>query len=289
MCNITPFTLRIFVADGDPDGLRIVERSNWIGKAVVFPRFIFPIIRHRDEFQQTGVYLLMGPRTDGDGETIFIGEGDPIKRRIDQHYIMKDFWTRAVFIITGQERLSKAHVRYLESRLVARAKQVKRMHIDNEDEPVEPLLSESEKADMDVFLQNVLSMLPVLGVNAFESMGISQESNAHTLKCSGYGLTAIGRESAQGFQVLAGSEARVTEVPSLRYNYRSLVETRSSLQSSGILVQEGDHFKFTQDYTFGSPSMAAAIVLGRPSNGRTEWKDKNGRTLKDIQEEQVRE
>ena len=30
---IVPFSLRIFVADGDPDGLRVVERSNWIGKA----------------------------------------------------------------------------------------------------------------------------------------------------------------------------------------------------------------------------------------------------------------
>ena len=33
-----PFSLRVFVADGDPDGLRIVEKSNWIGKTLVFPR-----------------------------------------------------------------------------------------------------------------------------------------------------------------------------------------------------------------------------------------------------------
>ena len=39
----TPFSLRIFVADGDPDGLRIVEKSNWIGKALVFPRALLPI------------------------------------------------------------------------------------------------------------------------------------------------------------------------------------------------------------------------------------------------------
>jgi len=35
---MTPFSLRIFVADGDPDGLRIVEWSNWVGRALVFRR-----------------------------------------------------------------------------------------------------------------------------------------------------------------------------------------------------------------------------------------------------------
>jgi len=78
MNTSSPFSLRIFVADGDPDGLRLVERSNWIGKAVVFPRAILPKIKKRDEFNQTGVYLLLGPREDGEGDKVYIGEGDPV-------------------------------------------------------------------------------------------------------------------------------------------------------------------------------------------------------------------
>ena len=54
----TPFSLRIFVADGDPDGLRIVDKSNWIGKALVFPRVLLPQGKARPELAQTGVYLL---------------------------------------------------------------------------------------------------------------------------------------------------------------------------------------------------------------------------------------
>ena len=80
--SVTPFSLRIFVADGDPDGLRLVERSNWIGKAVMFPRALYTKVRGRDEFKQTGVYLLLGPRTDGDGEMLYIGEGDPVGERV---------------------------------------------------------------------------------------------------------------------------------------------------------------------------------------------------------------
>jgi hypothetical protein len=82
MNTTTPFSLRIFVADGDPDGLRLVERSNWIGKAVIFPRALLPKVREREEFQQTGVYLLIGPRESGDGDQLYIGEGDPVRPRL---------------------------------------------------------------------------------------------------------------------------------------------------------------------------------------------------------------
>ncbi len=103
-----PFTLRIFVADGDPDGLRIVERSNWVGRALVFPRAAWaqPSVADRPELQQTGVYLLLGPREDGEGDRLYIGEGDPIKPRLASHHsgtAQKDFWTRAIcFVSMGQ-------------------------------------------------------------------------------------------------------------------------------------------------------------------------------------------
>jgi hypothetical protein len=114
MSNQTPFSLHIFVADGDPDGLRLVERSNWIGKALIFPRALYPQVRNRSEFQQTGVYLLLGPRTQGDGDTLYIGEGDPVRPRLEDHYAKKDFWTKAVFFVAGPGQLNKAHVQYLE-------------------------------------------------------------------------------------------------------------------------------------------------------------------------------
>jgi hypothetical protein len=168
MSNETPFTLHIFVADGDPDGLRLVERSNWIGKAVIFPRALYPQVRSRAEFQQIGVYLLLGPREQGDGETIYIGEGDPVRPRLEDHYAKKDFWTRAVFFVAGPGHLNKADVQYLEAQLVSRARAVKRMPLDNANKPSEPTISERDRASMDVFLDNIFGMLPVLGINAFE-------------------------------------------------------------------------------------------------------------------------
>jgi hypothetical protein len=110
-----PFSLRIFVADGDPDGLRTVERSNWVGRALVFPRLAMsqPSVATRPELQQTGVYLLLGPREDGEGDRLYIGEGDPIKPRLATHHSgadQKDFWTRAICFVSMGQGLNKAHM-----------------------------------------------------------------------------------------------------------------------------------------------------------------------------------
>lgn len=129
------------MADGDPDGLRIVDRSNWIGKAVVFPRALLPRIKSREEFNQTGIHLLLGPREDADGDILYIGEGDPIRPRLDSHYAKKDFWTRAVFFVAGPGQLNKAHVQFLEARLVKQALAAKRVPLENRNYPAAPSLS----------------------------------------------------------------------------------------------------------------------------------------------------
>ena len=289
MNNETPFTLHIFVADGDPDGLRLVERSNWIGKAVMFPRALYPQVRSRAEFQQIGVYLLLGPREQGDGETIYIGEGDPVRPRLEDHYAKKDFWTRAVFFVAGPGQLNKADVQYLEAQLVSRARAAKRMPLDNANKPGEPTISERDRAAMDVFLDNILGMLPVLGIYAFEQSPLkSAKLQTPVLTCQGRGVTATGHDTPQGFVVQAGSFSAIDEVPSLKEHFPNITELRADLLKRGVVGYEGDKQRFTQDYTFNSPSQASAVVLGRSSNGRTDWKDATGRTLKNCKRHRQR-
>ncbi len=94
MSGTTPFSLRIFDADadGDPDGLRIVDKSNLIGKALVFQCALLPQVKARPELAQT----VLGPSPDGEGDMLYVGEGDPIRPRLGSHYAQKDFWTRAI-------------------------------------------------------------------------------------------------------------------------------------------------------------------------------------------------
>jgi hypothetical protein len=284
---MNPFSLRIFVADGDPDGLRIVERSNWVGRALVFPRLAMalPSVATRPELQQTGVYLLLAPREDGEGDRLYIGEGDPIKPRLASHHsgtAQKDFWTRAICFVSMGQGLNKAHVQFLEANLIRLAKQAKRVPLDveNKRSETEPTLSEADRADMQVFLQHMLGMLPVLGVHAFEQPPQAPAASAPELTCKGKGLLARGYESTQGFVVKAGSQAAVQAVPSVPPGTLAM---RQQLQDLGVMVEQGNTYAFTQDYAFSSPSTAASVVLGRSANGRLEWKDAQGRALKVLQ------
>lgn len=288
MPSTPPFSIRLFVADGDPDGLRVVERSNWNGLCLVFPRPLLPDVKKRDEFGRTGVYLLLGPRDDGDGEMLYVGEGDPVRPRLESHYKNKDFWNRAIFFVTGSAgALNKAHVQYLESRLIALALSAKRIPLDNQNTPNLPTLNEADQADMEVFLSHMLQILPLLGVSAFEKPASVKAAKRTRLFAEGKGIRAGGYESSGGFVICAGSEVIPETTPSMKTHLRGIAELRDGLIERGVIDTTTTPYRFAQDFTFGSPSTAAAVALGRSANGRTEWKDKSGRTLKAIQESQA--
>jgi hypothetical protein len=159
------------------------------------------------------------------------------------------------------QALNKAHVQFLEANLIRLAKQAKRVPLDveNKKNESEPTLSEADRADMQVFLQHMLGMLPVLGVHAFEQPPQAPAASAPELTCKvkGKGLLARGYESTQGFVVKAGSQAAGQVVPSMA---PSLVAKRQELIELGVLVQKGSDLEFTQDYALSSPSTAASVV-----------------------------
>lgn len=128
-------TIRIFLADGTPEGLRLVEKSNWTGHAVVCPRPRFPDIKARREFNRPGVYVLTGPPATAELPTLYIGEGDPVRPRLEQHHRDKDFWTTVILFSSNAENLNKAHIQYLESRLIELARTANRCHLENSNAP----------------------------------------------------------------------------------------------------------------------------------------------------------
>lgn len=166
----SPFTIRIFVPDGDPEGLRIINRMNWTGLGIVFPREKWLEVKLRSEFDRMGVYILVGYESNEDDElpTLYIGQSDSIKNRIDSHYQSKDFWNWCIVFVSTDNGLNRAHVTWLEYALIQKAKQSNRSHLDNGNTPQEPVLSESEKADTQDFLREITQILPLVGLQAFE-------------------------------------------------------------------------------------------------------------------------
>jgi len=277
-----PFSIRIFLPDGDPDGLRVVEKSNWTGVGVVFNRSIYRQVSKRDEFQRTGVYILVGESENSSMPTVYVGEGDPVRNRLNQHFANKDFWNWAVFFVTKDHSLNKAHVKFIEARLLELAKSAKQCQLDNSGSSLRPTLSEAESADVESFLVDMLSIFPLLGLSVFEKQFIDK-ADEHLLLESNE-VKAKGYEDPRGFVVCEGSHA-VKE--SLHQTPGYVTTRRKDLLAQGILEEEDGCLVFTQDQLFGSPSAAAGVILNRSTNGRRRWKSSAGVTLKEIQEQNL--
>jgi hypothetical protein len=162
-----PFTIRIFVPDGDPEGVRLIDRMNWTGLGIFFPRSKWLEVRQRPEFLRTGIYILVG-FPDDDLPTVYIGQADGVRSRIDSHYQTKDFWAWGIIFVSNGGGLNRAHVTWLEYALVNRAAASGQCRLDNGNAPQEPGLSEAEKADIQAFLKDILQILPLVGLRAFE-------------------------------------------------------------------------------------------------------------------------
>ena len=137
-----------------------------------------------------------------------------------------------------------------------------------------------DAAEAEGFLDEILLCLPILGVSVF-SKPEQKEQREELLHLKGADSTATGYEVSDGFVVIKGSRARAS-VTSSMHSY--VEKIRQSLLERNIFKHEGTQYRLDQDYTFNSPSQAAAVMMGRNANGRIEWKTEAGETLKSIQE-----
>jgi hypothetical protein len=165
------YTIKIFVVDGDPEGIRIIDRMNWTGQGIAFRREDWNSVKNRSSFNCPGLYMLFGYEiNDSDDEllTVYIGEGDGIKDRIESHYKNKDFWSSGIAFVSTNNSLNKAHVQWLEYKLIEQAKAVNRCKLSNSNSPQEPLLNDADKADILAFHKEILQILPLVGIRVFE-------------------------------------------------------------------------------------------------------------------------
>lgn len=287
-------SVRLFLADGTPGGLLTAEIMNWTGHVVAAPRSDLAALLKRPEATRTGIYILLGDDPDSlGGQMAYIGEGDDVSKRLYQHARSedqngKDFWDRAIVLTSKDSNLTKAHARYLESRLITLALQAGRARLTNGTAPPPIVLPEADVSDMEYFIEQAKIVLPVLGVNVFRSpraVSTTPRSTApeprtdsplFEMNLKKSGITATAQEVDGEFTVLEGSSARLAWTGVEGHSYTGL---RSKLEQDGTLVPtpDGSAMRFSRDHVFASPSAAAAIVAGRSANGRTEWVVQGGR------------
>lgn len=273
-----PYVITILVTSGDPDGVRVVEKSNWSGVGVVFSRTDLGAARSQG-IASPGVYVLLGDEFDSAFEgVVYVGEGEDVGGRLASHLRddAKDFWTSTVVFTSKDSALNKAHIRYLESRLIELAHAARRVRLANSTRPAPPPMSAADRAEAEGFLDAMLAIFPALGVSAFDKP-VPGVVKTRRYFLRGPDAAGEGEDRSDGFLVFAGATARVEETSSLSDSFRRL---RARLVEAGVLVLDGGVYRLTEDQLFNSPSTAAMTLLSRNANGRTEWKDADGTTLK---------
>jgi len=276
--------LELFFVDGNPEGMLTAEVFNWTGHVLRIPRTRLAEGLRRAAASQTGVYVLIG--ADDEGPLAYIGEAEDMAVRIKQHAHDKDWWDQAVLITATGNALHKAHVKYLESRLVEAAHLAGSMRIANGNAPPRSSLNEAATTNMEGFLDTLHIALPAIRVDMFESKirsTLSAENQKEyravtefTIDIPSKNFWATARLVEDELVVLAGARMRASSTfpPSMA----SIAQKRAALESRGD-IEIGDGFDLLlKDYAFASPSGASDFVLGRASSGPKEWKLSDGRS-----------
>lgn len=274
-------TIKIFLIDGDPNGRMSCELSNWTGKAYKIPRIKVKDCSDRNDLTSTGVYLLFGKDEDGKDQ-VYIGEAESVLKRLNQHLSQKDFWNEVIVFISKDENLNKAHIKYIENRLHDIAISSNRYKLDNSTIPTQSSISESDRAEMEEYIDNMRMLVNTLGHKVFDEKreNINNKKNHLFQIKAARGAEAFGEPTSDGFLVFKGSKASDSITPSFS---ASLIKLRQNLIDKNIINSAEGSLLFSEDYIFTSPSLAAAIVMGRNANGLEEWKLKNGQTLKSFE------
>jgi hypothetical protein len=272
MKNYTPKTIKLYLLDGDPTGVKKVQLSNWSGVSFVIPRNKLEIINKRDELSKQCLYFLIG----GASLTpeVYVGEAENFQKRIPQHQ-SKDFWNTCVVFLAKDENLSKAHVRYLEAAFFNDCKEANRAKLHNGNSPEGSKLSEEDESDMHEFMLNIKLVLSTLGFTFHEKTSeLDTSYEVYFIKAKG--LKAKGVYTSEGMILFEGSQVAKNEVKSILEYLHNL---RAEKIQEGALVDRDDYYEVQQKITFSSLSTAAGFVMGRSANGWNEWKNAEGKTI----------
>ena len=280
-------SIELFLVNGTADSLIIAELSNWNGKAIKIPRIEVSAC-NRDDISQAGVYFLFCKEDDG-SDSVYIGEAENVKDRLVQHLRdyqsekEKYYWSTAVVFI-GRD-LNKALIRYLENRFVEIARASKRYLVLTKNTYRNTVMKESQIAVMEEFVDNVKILINALGYKVLEPFAQVDSSTAavddELLYITSGSVNATGKVTSEGFVVFAG--ATLNEKTSVKSLSAGMQKQRQKLLDSSKV----DDLVTTEDILFSSSSAVADFILGYSVSGPRSWKNKEGKTLKEIESNQT--
>lgn len=288
--------INMFLMDGEVTGKIKCTLSNWTGVIYKIPRIQLGDLKSRDEMKQSGIYFLFGRDEDKQKDVTYIGQattrknGEGVMLRIQEHTrdTHADYFNDVIILTTQNNSFGPTEISYLENKFTQLAKEAGRYIVKNGNDPNPGNVTEEKESELDEIIENTLMIIGTLGYRVFVPMTkeVSQDlTDNHSTylylkrktKKSNKVIEATCERTTEGFVVLEGSQVEIMDSPNLPV---SLKEMRQNLIASQV-IQDG---VLKEKQLFSSPSYAAAFLLGMQTNGRTDWKDQDGRTLKELEE-----
>ncbi|EGU70874.1 hypothetical protein HMPREF9959_1481 [Streptococcus mitis SK569] len=288
--------INMFLMDGEVTGKIKCTLSNWTGVIYKIPRIQLGDLKSRDEMKQSGIYFLFGRDEDKQKDVTYIGQaitrknGEGVLLRIQEHTrdTHADYFNDVIILTTQNNSFGPTEISYLENKFTQLAKQAGRYIVKNGNDPNPGNVTEEKESELDEIIENTLMIIGTLGYRVFVPMTkeVSQDlTDNHSTylylkrktKKSNKVIEATCERTTEGFVVLEGSQVEIMDSPNLP---ASLKEMRQNLIDSQV-IQDG---VLKEKQLFSSPSYAAAFLLGMQTNGRTDWKNQDGRTLKELEE-----
>lgn len=288
--------INMFLMDGEVTGKIKCTLSNWTGVIYKIPRIQLGDLKSRDEMKQSGIYFLFGRDEDKQKDVTYIGQsttrknGEGVLLRIQEHTrdTHADYFNDVIILTTQNNSFGPTEISYLENKFTQLAKEAGRYIVKNGNDPNPGNVTEEKESELDEIIENTLMIIGTLGYRVFVPMTkeVSQDlTDNHSTylylkrktKKSNKIIEATCERTTEGFVVLEGSQVEIIDSPNLP---ASLKEMRQNLIDSQV-IQDG---VLKEKQLFSSPSYAAAFLLGMQTNGRTDWKNQDGRTLKELEE-----
>lgn len=284
-----PQTIQIYLPAGNPRGIRVAEITTRIVRVVEVPRSQLTDFLQTPEAQQVGVYFLVGDLSETGQPRAYIGQSGNVGKRLEQHHQGKDFWNRALVVISLTNSMTQTHALFLEWFAIATATQAGRYSLENSNTGARPHTPAPLEADCHEIHETAATLLATLGQPIFEPLtpATSMSAPRELFYCKGSGADGVGEYTSEGFVVHKDSKGRADVVASIQGT--SHERFRKQLVSEGILAAQGNSLAFTRDHLFSSPSMAAMTLMGRSANGWVEWKNTQGQTLDEVKRQPVME
>lgn len=281
----SPKTIQIFLPSGEPHGIRVAEITTRIVQLIEVPRSLIANFLAMEQSSKVGVYFLIGEATEDGDRLVYVGQTGDLRARLIVHNQKKDFWERALVLVSKTNSLTQTHALYLESLALEQIRQAGRFADENGNSGSRPHTPAPLEAECQEIFETGSILVTSLGYPLFDPVATSNQTGTQKevfhLKSPKAGVEGRGLYTAEGFVVLAGSSGRLEIVPSLLGS--SNERWRQRLIDSGAMrADDQSRLVFTKDHLFKTPSGAAIALLGRSANGWTEWKSPQGQTLHQV-------